>query len=53
MGTFRREWWDPMMRELFGRYPVGHPYHQESALLRYYPLAVAGALLGLLVWALA
>lgn len=46
----RREIWEPMKDELLGRYPPGHPYHQENPLIRYYPLTMTVAFIGMLMW---
>lgn len=37
---FRREFWEPATRELFGLYPPGHPYYQGNPILRFYPLCM-------------
>ena len=45
----RREWVQPVGRELLGRYPPGHPYHQDNPILRFYPLAMTALFVGMIV----
>lgn len=49
-GWFVREWWEPCVREMLGRYPRGHPYHQDNPLIRYYPLAMTALFVAGLIW---
>jgi hypothetical protein len=36
----RDEWIDPMLDHALGRFPPGHPYYQDSVIIRYLPLAM-------------
>lgn len=40
---------EPLLRELLGRYPPRHPYHQTNPILRYYPGIMAIATLAVLI----
>jgi hypothetical protein len=41
------ELWEPAKMDLLGRYPRGHPYHQNNLVLRFFPLVMTIILLGL------